>query len=155
MERLLQGTKKIFFQKQQDIFSSAIIISVMIVISRFFGLIRYRTFATFFTKEELDVFFAAFRLPDLVFEILITGALSAAFIPIYIKYKKDPKELHSNISSIINFVFVGLLIAIVLMIIAADPLMRIITPGFNEQQLEYVVFLSRILIVGQLPFLIM
>ena len=155
MEKLLQNTKKLFYQKQHDILSSALILSVMIIISRLFGLIRYRTFATFFTKEELDIFFAAFRLPDLIFEILITGALSSAFIPIYIKYKKDNKELYSNISSIINLVFLSLAVIIVFIIIFADPLIRVMTPGFTDAQIEYVVYLSRILIVGQLPFLVM
>ncbi len=155
MEKLLQNTKKLFYQKQHDILSSALILSIMIIISRLFGLVRYRTFATFFTKEELDIFFAAFRLPDLIFEILITGALSSAFIPIYIKYKKDNKELYSNISSIINLVFMSLAVIIVFIIIFADPLIRVMTPGFTDAQIEYVVYLSRILIVGQLPFLVM
>jgi putative peptidoglycan lipid II flippase len=155
MENLLRNTKKLIYKRQHDILSSALILSIMIIISRVFGLIRYRTFATFFTKEELDIFFAAFRLPDLVFEILITGALSSAFIPIYIKYKKDPKELYTNISSIINLVFLSLAVIIVIIVIFADPIVRIMTPGFTDAQVEYVVYLSRILIVGQLPFLVM
>ena len=155
MRKIIQNTKNLFYQKQNNILSSAIILSVMIIISRFFGLIRYRTFATFFTKEELDIFFAAFRLPDLIFEILITGALSSAFIPIYIKYKKDTKELYKNISSIINLVFISLMVIMVLIVIFADPIVRIMTPGFTDTQVEYVVYLSRILILGQLPFLVM
>lgn len=155
MERLLHNTKKLIYQRQHDILSSAIILSIMIIISRVFGLVRYRTFATFFTKEELDIFFAAFRLPDLIFEILITGALSSAFIPIYIKYKKDKQELYTNISSIINLVFTSLFVIILVIIVFADPIVRFMTPGFTDAQIDYVVYLSRILIVGQLPFLVM
>lgn len=154
MEKLLQNTKNLIFRRQQDILSSAAIIAVMIIISRVFGLVRYRTFATYFTKEELDIFFAAFRLPDFVFEILITGALSSAFIPLYIRYKKDEGELHHNISSIINVVIIAMFIAMMIMIVAAEQITRIITPGFSEAQIQYVAYISRILIAGQLPFLI-
>ncbi|OGK16254.1 hypothetical protein A3H80_02700 [Candidatus Roizmanbacteria bacterium RIFCSPLOWO2_02_FULL_37_19] len=155
MERILIQTKKVIFQKQQDILSSAIILSLMIIISRFFGLIRYRTLATFFTKEELDIFFASFRLPDFVFEMLITGALSAAFIPIFIKYKKNPEALRSNISSIINFIMGGLFIIMTISLVAAEPITRAMTPGFSEMQIQNVISLSRILIISQLPFLVL
>ncbi|OGK39809.1 murein biosynthesis integral membrane protein MurJ [Candidatus Roizmanbacteria bacterium RIFCSPHIGHO2_12_FULL_44_10] len=155
MERILSRTKKIIFQKQRDILSSAIIISAMIVLSRVFGLIRYRTLATYFTKEELDIFFASFRLPDFVFEMLITGALSAAFIPIIIKYKKNPETLHKNVSSIINLIMISLFIVMAITFIAAEPIMRIITPGFSDAQLKNVIVLSRILIISQLPFLVL
>ncbi len=156
MEKLLSQTKKLIFHKQKDILSSAIILSVMIIVSRFFGLIRYRTLATYFTKEELDIFFAAFRIPDFVFEILITGALSSAFIPIFIKYqKKDNKdELQNNISSIINFIFLFLFIFVFITSIGAEFIVPLLTPGFSADQIDKVVEISRILLITQLPFLV-
>ncbi len=72
-------------------FSSALILSLMIVVSRIFGFIRYRTLAGYFSSAELDIFFASFRIPDLVFEILITGAFTSTFIPIFIRYQKNKK----------------------------------------------------------------
>lgn len=108
MNRILKSTKNFIFSKQSSIFSSAMIISAMIICSRFFGFFRYRILVGYFTKEELDIFFAAFRIPDLIFEVLITGALTSAFIPIFIKYQKDKKELYANISSIINVISVAL-----------------------------------------------
>ena len=88
MERFFKNTRRIFFAEQGGIFSSALIISAMIVVSRIFGFLRYRILAGYFNKENLDIFFASFRIPDLVFEILITGALTSSFIPIFIKYQK-------------------------------------------------------------------
>ncbi len=155
MERLLDKTKKLIFQSEKDILSSAMILSAMIAVSRLFGFIRYRTLASYFTKEELDIFFTAFRLPDLVFEILITGALSSAFIPIFIKYKKNPESLDENISSIINFIMIGTFAIGTVIFIFAEPIMRLIAPGFTHDQIQYVVSLSRILIVSQLPFLVL
>ncbi|MFQ5452316.1 MAG: murein biosynthesis integral membrane protein MurJ, partial [Candidatus Paceibacterota bacterium] len=154
MERLFKSTKRIIFHKQKDILSSALILSAMIVISRIFGLVRYRTLATYFTKEELDLFFAAFRIPDFVFEILITGALSSAFIPIFIKYQKDRDSLHKNISSIINFITVSLFIFIVVMFLGAQIIIPLLTPGFTQAQNEAVIQMSRVLLISQLPLLV-
>ena len=102
MNKLIQQTRKLFLGAQGGMFSSAMILSFMIVVSRIFGFIRYRTLAGYFTKDQLDIFFASFRIPDLVFELLITGALTSSLIPIYIKYQKNEEERREITSSIFN-----------------------------------------------------
>ncbi len=154
MDRFLHRTKKILFTKQTDIFSSALLLSVMIIISRVFGFFRYRILAGYFTTQELDIYFAAFRIPDLIFEILITGALISSLIPIYIRYQKDKEDLSNTISSIANLITLIMLLAIAVVVIFMDRLIPIITPGFDPQKIEQVIWYSRILLVGQLPFLI-
>lgn len=126
----------------------------MIVLSRLFGFLRYRTLAGYFTKEELDIFFASFRIPDIVFEILITGALTSSFIPIFIKYQKDKEELNNNISSIINIITLILFVFILALVIFAGSIIPLITPGFSHEKITQIVYFSRILLVGQLPFLV-
>ncbi len=155
MEKFLNNTKKIIFLKQKNILSSALILASMIVISRFFGFLRYRTLTIFFSKEELDLFFASFRLSDIVFEILISGALTSAFIPIFIKYEKRQEELENNISSIINFMMLGLFLFIFTIFVAANFIIPIITPGFSPKDISYIITFSRILLIGQLPFLVL
>src|SRR6266487_5058187 len=117
MLQFLKKTREIVFARQTSLLSSTIIISAMVIISRLFGFIRYRIFAGYFTKEELDVFFAAFRIPDLIFEILITGALTTSLIPFYIKYQKDKDQQNSNISSIMNVIMMILFAAIIVLTI--------------------------------------
>lgn len=155
MERFIKKTKNFIFQEQKDILTSALILSAMMVTSRFFGILRNRTLATYFTKEELDLFFAAFRIPDFVFELIITGALSSAFIPIFIKYKKNPDTLRENISSVINIMMFILAIFIVITVIFADKIIPLTIPGFNKTDTELVVTLSRIFIISQLPFMVL
>lgn len=153
MEKFLNNTKKFIFLKQKDILSSAIVLSLMIIASRVFGFLRYRTLASFFSKEELDLFLASFRLPDFVFEILITGALTSAFIPLFIKYEKNKDELSAVISSITNFILSGLAVFIILMFFTASWVVPFLTPGFRDDQIEVVVNLSRLLLLIQLPLL--
>lgn len=135
-------------------FSSAIMISLMIAVSRLFGFLRYRTLAGLFTKEELDIFLASFRIPDLIFEILITGALTSTIIPIFIKYQNQKEELNVNISSIINLILIIMTGLIIVLFLSMGLIVPVITPGFDKQKIDAIILYSRLLLVGQLPFLI-
>ncbi|HLL61272.1 MAG TPA: murein biosynthesis integral membrane protein MurJ [Candidatus Nitrosocosmicus sp.] len=154
MVKFLSTTKRVIFARQKDILSSALILALMIVVSRLFGFLRYRTLATYFSKEELDIFLASFRLPDFVFEVLVSGALTAAFIPIFIKYEKNSKELHNNISSIINFIMLGLTAFLVVIYLLSGFIIPLITPGMSESDIDTIIKLSRVLLIGQLPILV-
>src|SRR3990167_9004332 len=154
MNRILDRTRRFIFAKQTSMFSSAMLIGVMIIISRIFGFFRYRTLSGLFTKEELDIFLASFRIPDLVFEILITGALTSTIIPLFIKYQNDRKELSLNICSIINLILLLMGGLIAILFILMDFIVPAITPGFNREKIEAIILYSRLLLVGQLPFLI-
>jgi putative peptidoglycan lipid II flippase len=155
MNKFLSATNKLLFNKQKNIVSSALILSLMIFLSRLFGFIRYRVFVNYFSKEELDIFFASFRVPDLIFEILITGALTSSFIPVYLKYQKNNKELSINISSIINLIMIVMFIFILVLVLSAGRLIPIITPGLSQEKIGQVIFYTKILLIGQLPFLIL
>ncbi len=154
MNTILKKTKDIIFQRQKDILSSVIILSTMMIASRFLGLVRNRTFATYFSKDELDLLLASYRIPDFVFEILITGALSSAFIPLFIKYKKSARELSENISTIINVITVLLGAFMIIAFLGAGIIVPIITPGFTPAQNQEVINISRIYIASQLPFFV-
>ena len=155
MERLLKKTQDFIFAKQKSIFSSAVLLSFMIVLTSLSGFLRYRILAGYFNKEELDVFFASFRIPDIIFEILITGALTSTFIPIYVKYKENKKELSENISSIINLIFLALTVFVVIVSLFLDKIIPALTPGYDLVKMEKIINLSRLLLLGQLPFFVL
>src|SRR3990167_6374069 len=136
MNKILDKTRQFIFSKQTSMFSSAMLISVMIVISRIFGFFRYRTLSGLFTKEELDIFLASFRIPDLVFEILITGALTTTIIPLFIKYKNNKEELSVNISSILNLILILMGGLITVLFLLMDFIVPAITPGFDQEKIK-------------------
>ncbi len=154
MNKIINRTKIFIFSQQKSIFSSAMIISFMIVVSSLVGFLRYRVLSNYYPKEQLDLFFASFRIPDLIFEILITGALTTSFIPIFIKYQKNKEELNINMSSIINLISLFLIVFIVLSLISLEKLIPLITPGYTPEKIQVIINFSRILIIGQLPFFI-
>ncbi|PIR95050.1 hypothetical protein COT95_00805, partial [Candidatus Falkowbacteria bacterium CG10_big_fil_rev_8_21_14_0_10_37_6] len=76
--------KKLLNSKINSITSAAIIVAAASVASRFLGIFRDRILASEFgAGDVLDMYYAAFRVPDLVFNLLVLGALSAGFIPIF------------------------------------------------------------------------
>ena len=155
MERLLKKTQDFIFAKQKSIFSSAVLLSFMIILTSLSGFLRYRILAGYFNKEELDIFFASFRIPDIIFEVLITGALTSTFIPIYVKYRANKKELSENISSIINLIFIFLTVFVVVVSLFLDKIIPALTPGYDLIKMEKIINLSRLLLLGQLPFFVL
>jgi putative peptidoglycan lipid II flippase len=154
MNKLFAGTKNLILSKQHSLIASTAIISMTIVASRLLGLMRYHIYSSYFTKAQSDILLASFRIPDIVFEIIITGALSSVLIPLYIKYQKDKEELNLIMSSIINILLILLVVLIGFFLLAGDWIIAHITPGFSQPSVLYISYLSKILLLGQLPFLI-
>jgi len=76
-----------FTSKQTNIFSAASFIILTTILSQVLGLLKYRLLVSLFgASSALGVFFAAFRIPDFIFQIVIAGALSSSFIPIFSDY---------------------------------------------------------------------
>lgn len=123
--------------------------------SRLLGLVRDRLLATGFgASADLDTYYAAFRIPDFIFQILILGALSAAFIPIFTGYlaKNQKDEADKVASSLLNMGLIALTAAAGLVWIFAPQLMPYIAPGFSGSQLHQVVDLSRIMLLSPIFF---
>ena len=101
VSKIISKSKKIFTSPQSSVLSAATIIMFMVVASRILGLVRQRTLAHFFVPDELSLFFAAFRLPDLIFEVLVFGTFSSAFIPVFTKALKKGNSNAWEIAGIV------------------------------------------------------
>ena len=76
--------KNLFNRQTNSITVAAVMIGVSSLLSRFLGIFRDRILAgEFGASQTLDIYYSAFRIPDLIFNLLILGALSAGFIPIF------------------------------------------------------------------------
>ncbi len=102
----------------------------------------------------LDSYTAAFMVPDFMFAILVSGALSVTFIPVFnSRWVKGDKRSAWEIGfSTMNFMALITLVASILIIIFADPLMRyLIAPGLSEAGHELAVSMMRVIAVN--PFI--
>lgn len=133
---------------------NAIIIAVASLASRLLGLFRDRILASEFgAGVTLDTYYAAFRIPDLIFNLLILGALSSAFIPVFSDLIfKDEKKAWKMVSNFLNIILATLIAAMLVIFIFAPWIMRLIAPGFNTVQLEDVTLLTRIMLLSPLFF---
>src|SRR4030065_347808 len=104
VRQFFKTSTAILFRRQTTIISAATIMMVLVFASRVLGLVRNRFLTHFFPVESLDAYRAAFLVPDFIANILIVGALSVAFIPVFTTYlnSKNEKEGWRVASAILN-----------------------------------------------------
>lgn len=128
------------------------IIAVFSLLSKILGLARDAVFSNKFgTDQVIDAYFAAFRIPDFVFNLLILGTFSVAFIPVFSEYLiKDKKKAHELASSIINSTVLIILVLTLLAYIFIDPLTSLIAPGFDGEVRELTKTFTKIFLLSPL-----
>ncbi len=133
---------------------AAALIAVLTLFSRLVGLLRLELFASRFGAGDiLDIYYASFRIPDLIFNLLILGTLSAAFIPVFSGYwARDREEANRVASSVLNAAMIIMFALCLILFFAARPIMNALLPGFDEAKLEATVSLTRLMLVSPLLF---
>jgi putative peptidoglycan lipid II flippase len=154
--------KRLFNKQINSITVAAILVAMSSLVSRLLGFFRDRILAgQFGAGATLDSYYAAFRVPDLIFNLLVLGALSAGLIPVFTGLIKDLKGTITNlfglenteawrlINNILNLMLIALGILSVLGIIFAEPLIKtIIAPGFSPELQLKTAALSRIMFLS-------
>ncbi|MFH1890007.1 MAG: murein biosynthesis integral membrane protein MurJ [Candidatus Kuenenbacteria bacterium] len=157
---------KILAKLNTSITGGAIIIAVFSVASKMLALFRDRLLASGFGAGDiLDAYYAAFKLPDLIFNTLVLGALSAAFIPVFIALKNKSAQSNGAMeqwsnqinhwqmsSAVMNIIFLAMLVLGVVFFVLAKPLMGLIAPGFIGEKLELAASMTRIMLISILFF---
>lgn len=125
-------------------------------LSFIFGFLRVRMLnSTYYDtyKVGLDAYLTAFTVPDFMFFLLVSGALSVSFIPVFNMRMANGNKKSAWIlsSSMINFMALITLITSVLIIIFANPIIHLLAPGFNESQSSLAISMMRVIAIN--PFL--
>lgn len=142
--------KKISEYQTEKISSAALIISAASFLSFLLGLIRDRLLASKFgVGDTLDVYYAAFRIPDFVALVLMMGAISVAIIPIFSEnLLKGKEKAFAYLANFLNIALVVLVIVCGILFIAAPFLINLIAPGFTPAKKEMTVSLTRIMFLS-------
>jgi putative peptidoglycan lipid II flippase len=143
----------VFFKSSETIAGAAFIIATFSIISRLLGVFRDRILAgTFGAGQTLDLYYAAFRFPDLLFNLLVLGALSAGFIPIFSSLigKNETDKAWRLTNNILNILTVGLAGLCLLGIVTAPWLVKFIAPGFSPDTKVVLVEITRIMFLSPL-----
>ena len=135
---------------------AAALIASSTMLGMIFGFMRERLLnATYYDtyKVGLDAYTTAFTIPDFMFFILVSGALSVTFIPVFNQRlaggnKKSAWELST---SMVNLMALMTLIASILIMIFAEQLTRLLAPGYSETGTALTISMMRVIAVN--PFL--
>ena len=129
--------------------------------SRLLGLLRSVAIAEAFgTDPELSAYWVAFRLPDLVFQVLAGATLSAAFIPTFsrVLLRGGEEGAWRLASSVLNLISVATALAALLAFLLAPLLVPLLAPGLGvesgrEEELRALaVDLTRLMLLSPILF---
>jgi len=143
---------KLINGQSKTIASAAAIVAFMSFVSRVVGLLRDRILAgEFGAGDMLDVYYAAFKVPDLIFAVLVTGAISASFIPLFTKRLvafKGEKAAWKLTNNVVNLIGLAFVVIALVGILLADVLSELIAPGFSAAKQEMVATFMRVMFLS-------
>ncbi len=132
--------------------TAGLVLTIAALASRVLGWLRLLVIGSQFgASRELDAYFAAFRIPDAIFQLVIAGALSAALIPVFAGYRARGQERDAwdLASSVINLVLIALVVLSVALAILAPWLVpTLVAPGFDPETTQLTVHLTQLMLLS-------
>lgn len=138
--------------KAKTVTFGGILLALSSLVSSVLGIARDRLLAGIFgAGPELDSYFAAFRIPDLLYGILIIGGFTAVFLPMFSEYAERSKEEAWRFTNNLlhTFLLFFSMLALILLI-GASLLVRLVAPGFTAPQHDATVALTRLMLLSPL-----
>jgi len=155
-------------KKKLTVSSAAMILGTTYLASNVLGMVRESLIAGYSGTlvggvHLTDIFYASFRIPDLIFNLLVLGAVSSAFIPVYVDYLSEEKKEESNLvaSNFMNFLLVATIIFGLFAFVFAWKLVPLLLPGIfltgkttNPVALNTAVMTARLMLLSPIFFAI-
>jgi putative peptidoglycan lipid II flippase len=129
---------------------AGMIVSGAFLFSRVLGWVRLVVIGNTLPASELDAFFAAFRLPDLMFQLVAAGALSSALIPVLASVTASDGEQRAwrVVSTVTNLMLIALVVLGVIVFVGADVIVPAYAGGFDAPTLARTIELTRIMVLS-------
>ena len=140
------------FNKEIDgLHEAAYLLAFFAFLSQLLALVRDKLLAyTFGASHILDLYYAAFRIPDLIFVSIASIVSASVLVPFFIeKTKTGYKEGKDFIDNVFSAFFFSIIVVSVIVFIFAPSLLKILLPGFayNSSFVE-LVLATRILLLS-------
>lgn len=128
---------------------AGLIVTFAFLVSRVLGYVRVAVIAGPGLDGDLDAFFAAFRIPDLIFQLVAAGALGSALIPVVagLLANGERDRAWRVVGTVLNLMLFGLAVLAIVLFIAAPPIVDAIT-SFDPRRTELTVELTRIMLAS-------
>jgi len=139
---------------------TTLILGLSFLLSKILGLFRDTMLAAKFGALggdgafNLDIYYAAFRLPDLLFNLLAYGVLSAGFVPIFVEiYKKrGDKEAFTFANEILHVTLGSISFIAIIFVIIAPWIIPMFVPGFSNESLQITIKITRLMMITPIIF---
>jgi putative peptidoglycan lipid II flippase len=134
----------------QRVAKAALLMMATIAVSRILGYGREVALYTMFGQNYMtDAYRAAFSLPDLLYLLLVGGALSSAFIPVFSAGLATGKEAQAwkSASIVFNYTMIGLVFLLIMAYSYTLPLIKLLAPGLPLEYLSLAVNLTHIMLL--------
>lgn len=144
--------KKIFNHQSKSVNSAALILAVTSFFSAVLGVFRDRLLAqNFGAGDNLDVYYAAFRIPDFISTVLILGAIAAAITPIFSRYLVSSRQKAFDfLINLLNIFLLAIALICLFLMIFTPQIIPLIAPGFLGEKRDLVILLTRIMLISPL-----
>jgi len=143
-----------FSVRRFTITEAVLLLLMAYIASRGLGVIRQALFNSLFgTGPDATAFYAAFRLPDTIFNLIAGGALTHAFIPVLLSYEKERGKVEVwRLTSLVFNVLLVSLVAVVLVaeFVAPGFVNNILVPGLPLYERNLTTTLTRIMLIQPL-----
>ena len=140
---------------QHSELSATLLLMAAVMLSRVIGYLREAYIAwAFGAGPNTDAYVAAFTVPDWLNYILAGGTASITFISIYTRYtsKGQDERAQQAFTSTITIMTALVCLGTLLLEIFTRQMVHVVAPDFSPSQTEYCVYLTRILLPGQIFF---
>lgn len=120
-------------------------------VSRILGYVRVVVITNEFgASAQLDAYFAAFRVPDTIFQLVAAGAFGSSMVPVLagIFAKGEDERGWRVVSTVINLMLIVLATLATIVAVFAPQIVPLITPGFDAVNTELTIRLTRILLMS-------
>lgn len=147
-----QPTVRLPVPNERSLARHASIVAAAFVASRMLGMVRETLFARQFgTGDEYAAYVAAFRVPDLLFLVVMAGSFGSAFIPVFAGFlsRGDQRRAWALASAVLNLAAVSIVVSAVIAFVFAGPIVRfLVAPGFSAENQQLTVELMRLLLLS-------
>lgn len=136
-----------------SVFSASVLLAASTVVSAFVGLARGKYIAWVFgAGPQTDAYMAAFRLPDLMNNFLVGGAVSITFVTLLNRYRESGDEAEGErvLFTVLNLMVLVLIAASIVLMFLAGPFIRWTNPGFPPAQVALCAHMTRLLLPAQI-----
>ena len=138
--------------KAQTLARAGLVVAGAFFLSRVLGWVRLVVITNLFgdNPQQLDAYFAAFRVPDAIFQLVAAGALSSAMIPVLsgLFQREEEQRAWQVVSSVLNVVLLALVVLAGIVAVFAAQIVPLVTPGFDLVGTELTVRLTRMMLLS-------